>query len=175
MISLSTENIFFASAAFDIPVLLTLVAIRPVHIHYGRSCGAPDHHAMHPTRIRRAALFADRRLLVFANSLFLFQLANASLLPLAGETQMRVEGRRSSLALSALIMLPQILVALLAPWAGRTANSWGRRPLLLLGLVIVLAGICDNDGPGAPRRCTGAGWHHGVPRWASCRRWWWPT
>jgi MFS family permease len=36
-----------------------------------------------------------------------------------------------------LIVFPQILVALLAPWAGRTANSWGRRPLLLLGLGVV--------------------------------------
>jgi MFS family permease len=36
-----------------------------------------------------------------------------------------------------LIVFPQILVALLAPWAGRTANIWGRRPLLLLGLGVV--------------------------------------
>jgi MFS family permease len=28
-------------------------------------------------------------------------------------------------------------VALLAPWVGRAANTWGRRPLLLIGLGIV--------------------------------------
>jgi MFS family permease len=38
---------------------------------------------------------------------------------------------------SALIVVPQIVVALLAPWAGRTAATWGRRPLLLLGLAAV--------------------------------------
>jgi MFS family permease len=43
----------------------------------------------------------------------------------------------SSLAISALIVVPQIVVALLAPWAGRTAATWGRRPLLLLGLAAV--------------------------------------
>jgi MFS family permease len=134
---LSTDDIFFAAAAFDVPVLLTLVAIRSSDIHYGRSCGAPDHHSTRPPRIRRAALFRDRRLLVFAISLFLFQLANASLLPLAGESLAGMEGRHSSLILSALIVFPQILVALLAPWVGRTANSWGRRPLLLLGLGVV--------------------------------------
>jgi MFS family permease len=133
----STEDIFFASAAFEVPVLLTLAAIRAGDIHYGRSCGAPDHHLKHPPRVSRADLFKDRRVLVFASSLFLFQLANASLLPLAGETLAQVEGRDSSLILSALIVFPQILVALLAPWAGRTANSWGRRPLLLLGLGVV--------------------------------------
>src|SRR5215469_7696692 len=133
----STEDIFFASAAFDVPVLMTLFAIRTADIHYGRSCGAPDHHSTRPSRSRRTALFRDYRLLVFASSLFFYQLANASLLPLAGETLARVEGRHSSLVLSALIVFPQILVALLAPWAGRTANSWGRRPLLLLGLGVV--------------------------------------
>ena len=32
---------------------------------------------------------------------------------------------------------PQIIVGLLAPWVGRTANTWGRRPLLLIGIGIV--------------------------------------
>ena len=39
--------------------------------------------------------------------------------------------------MSALIVFPQIVVALLAPWVGRTAATWGRRPLLLLGLAVV--------------------------------------
>jgi MFS family permease len=37
------------------------------------------------------------------------------------------------LSISALIIVPQIIVALAAPWAGRQAQSWGRRPLLLIG------------------------------------------
>jgi len=134
---LSTEDIFFASAAFAAPLLLTLAAMRGADIHYGRSCGAPDHHSTRPARIRRGALFRDRRLIVFASSLFLFQLANASLLPLAGETLARGGGRHAALVLSVLIVVPQILVAILAPWAGRSANHWGRRPLLLLGPGVV--------------------------------------
>jgi MFS family permease len=39
----------------------------------------------------------------------------------------------SSLIVAALIILPQIVVALLAPWVGRQARRWGRRPLLLIG------------------------------------------
>src|SRR5262249_20301757 len=38
---------------------------------------------------------------------------------------------------SALIVVPQIIVAVLAPWVGRTASTWGRRPLLLMGLGVV--------------------------------------
>jgi MFS family permease len=30
-------------------------------------------------------------------------------------------------------MVPQVIVATMAPWAGRRANTWGRRPLLLVG------------------------------------------
>ena len=65
--------------------------------------------------------------------LFLFQLANASVLPLAGEALIHESQTGSSLIISALIIVPQILVALMAPWAGRRAQSWGRRPLLLIG------------------------------------------
>jgi MFS family permease len=39
--------------------------------------------------------------------------------------------------MSAMIVGPQIIVALLAPWVGRTAASAGRRPLLIIGLAAV--------------------------------------
>jgi MFS family permease len=75
----------------------------------------------------------DSRLVIFATSLFLFQLANASVLPLAGEALVHESQTGSSLIISALIIVPQVFVALMAPWAGRQAQSWGRRPLLLIG------------------------------------------
>jgi MFS family permease len=131
---LSTRHIFLVTAAFGFPVLLALARIRAADIHFGRSCCAPDHHPTHPQRVSRAALFKDHRLLTFAICLFLFQVANASMLPLIGQTLVHAEGRWSSLVISGLIVVPQIIVALLAPWAGRTADSWGRRPLLLIGL-----------------------------------------
>ena len=76
-------------------------------------------------------------LLAFMACLFLFQLANASILPQLSQPLVHSEGRLSSLAVSALIVAPQIVVALLAPWVGRTAATRGRRPLLLLGLAMV--------------------------------------
>jgi MFS family permease len=60
-------------------------------------------------------------------------MANASMLPLAGEAFAYSKDALSSLIVSALIMVPQIIVAIVAPWAGRQANIWGRRPLLLVG------------------------------------------
>jgi MFS family permease len=134
---LSIGDIFLLTAVFGVPVVLALARIRAADIHFGRSCCAPDDDPTRPRRVSRAVVFKDRRLLTFAICLFLFQVANASILPLIGETLVHTEGRWSSLVTSALIVVPQIIVALLAPWAGRTADTWGRRPLLLIGLGVV--------------------------------------
>jgi MFS family permease len=72
-------------------------------------------------------------LLIFAGCLFLFQFANASMLPLAGERLAYRNGTSASFIISALIIFPQIVVALGSPWVGQLAQSWGRRPLLLIG------------------------------------------
>ena len=131
---LSYQAIFFASAALVIPLLTALARIRSTDIHFGRACGKPDHDAPSPpARAQRLSLWNDCSLLTFAGSLFLFQFANASVLPLAGEQLAYSAGTGASLIVSALIIVPQIVVALSAPWAGRQAQSWGRRPLLLLG------------------------------------------
>jgi MFS family permease len=134
---LTTQAIFLVAASLWLPLLVALVRIRPGDIHFGRSCGAPDHHANDPPRVSRAALLKDHRLVTFAACLFLFQLANASLLPQIAQTLVHVHGRSSSPIMSALIVGPQIIVALLAPWVGRTAASAGRRPLLIIGLAAV--------------------------------------
>jgi MFS family permease len=37
------------------------------------------------------------------------------------------------------ILAPQFVVAIVAPWVGRTAQSWGRRPLLVLCFIPLCA------------------------------------
>ena len=131
---LSYQAIFVASAALVLPLLVALNRVRPTDIHFGRACGQAGHHApMPPPRARRLSLWKNRSLLIFAGCLFLFQFANASMLPLAGEELTYRNGSTASLIVSALIIVPQIVVVLAAPWAGRQAQSWGRRPLLVIG------------------------------------------
>jgi MFS family permease len=134
---LSTRDIFLVTAALGLPLLLVLGRIHASDIHFARSCGASDLHSTQPRRIRRAALLRDHRLLTFAACLFLFQLANASILPLVGQTLARTQDHLSSLILSGYVVVPQIVVALLAPWVGWKAATWGRRPLLLVGLAVL--------------------------------------
>jgi MFS family permease len=135
--ALSARDILFVTAAFGLPALLALAHISSDDIHFARSCSSSDHHATPPPRVSRAILFKDRRLVTFAACLFLFQFANASILPLVGETLVHADGRWSSIVMSVLIVVPQVIVALFAPWVGRTAGTWGRRPLLIIGLGMV--------------------------------------
>jgi MFS family permease len=131
---LSYQAIFLASAALALPLLAAISRIHSSEIHFGRACGQPDHHApTPPPRIRRLMLCKNYCLIIFGGCLFLYQFANASMLPLAGEELVYRSGTSASLIVSALIIVPQIVVALSAPRVGREAQNWGRRPLLLLG------------------------------------------
>src|SRR6202048_4545042 len=131
---LSYQAIFLTVAALILPLFVALARIRATDIHFGRACGAPHHHmSSQPARTSRRSLWKSPGLLTFATCLLLFQFANASVLPLVVEALVYQGERRSSLIVSALIVLPQIIVALMAPWVGRQAKSWGRRPLLLIG------------------------------------------
>jgi MFS family permease len=131
---LSYRAIFVVAAALVLPLLVALGRIQPSDIHFGRSSCIPDHHGPSaPPRARLGSLWKTPGLLVFAGCVFLFQMANASVLPLAGEAFAYSKEAYSSLIFSALIMVPQVIVAILAPWTGRQANAWGRRPLLIVG------------------------------------------
>ena len=66
----------------------------------------------------------------------LFHFANAAMLPLAlNELSKRIG--QSGFVVSAAIIVPQIVVAACSPWAGRLAQSIGRRPILLFGFAAV--------------------------------------
>ena len=131
---LSFRAIFFVAAALVLPLFGALGRIRPADIHFGRASCVPDHQGPgKPPRVRIRSLWKNRGLLIFAGCIFLFQMANASVLPLAGEAFAYSKEALSSLIVSALIMVPQVIVAIMAPWAGRRANTSGRRPLLLIG------------------------------------------
>ena len=147
---LSYRAIFIVAAALALPLLFALSRIQPSDIHFGRASCIPDHHGPGaPPRTQLRSLWKTHGLLAFAACVFLFQMANASMLPLAGEAFAYSKEAFSSLIVSALIMVPQIIVAIMAPWTGRQANIWGRRPLLLVGFAALpiraLVFACSTD------------------------------
>jgi hypothetical protein len=122
----SNQAVFFLTALLAAPALLALARIRvgdferPRQVDVG-AAAAP---------VRR--VLGDRRLLVFAGCILLFQLANAAMLPLMGGILTMRSSEWASTLIGACIVVPQLVVAVFAPWVGRLADSWGRRPLLLV-------------------------------------------
>jgi MFS family permease len=47
------------------------------------------------------------------------------------------QGRNSMMFMSACVVTTQLVITLLASWAGRKAGSWGRKPLLLIAFGVL--------------------------------------
>ncbi|MGC1780349.1 MAG: MFS transporter [Xanthobacteraceae bacterium] len=124
--------IFIAAASLCVPALIALGLIRPDEIDYARARNAAAGTKAHKAG-RVTDLFTNRRLMLFTAALVLFQLADASMLPLIGENLATTIPTESSLWMSGLIIVPQIGVAIFAPWVGYHSEKRGRKPLLLIG------------------------------------------
>jgi predicted MFS family arabinose efflux permease len=128
----SNQAIFFLTAALAVPTLVALLQIRPGDIDPDLARGGIRwaESRVPPSAFR--SLLQNRALLIFAGAVLLFQFANAAALPImAGLLTMRAP-ETATLILSICIFAPQFVVAAIAPLVGRKAQSWGRRPLLML-------------------------------------------
>jgi MFS family permease len=131
----SNAAIFVAAATLCIPALAAISLIRANEIDYIRarnSTKKDDGFSLHKvTDLRR-----NWKLLLFAGCVTLFHLANAPLLPLVSQNLAHGDASLSPLFMAGLLIVPQIVVALLAPWIGYWSELWGRKPLLLIGFAI---------------------------------------
>ena len=131
----SNHAIFIATAILCIPALAALTEIRANEIDYVRARNAAKRD--HTFDLQRLVdLTKNWRLVLFAGALVLFHLCNASLLPLVGENLAHSKIANSALFMGGLIVVPQVVVAVLAPWIGYWSELWGRKPLLLAGFAI---------------------------------------
>jgi MFS family permease len=129
---LSNRSIFLAAAALCVPALIALGFIRGEEIDYARARNAaPSKDRV--TTARVLDLVKNRKLVLFTAATFLFQLADASILPVMGENLVAAKYGEAAIWMSGLIVVPQVVVAILAPWVGFHSEKRGRRPLLLIG------------------------------------------
>jgi MFS family permease len=82
-------------------------------------------------------LVTCRPLLIFAVCAVLFHLANAAMLPLVGQKLALQDKHLGTSLMSACIVAAQIVMVPMAMLVGAKADSWGRKPFFLGGLLIL--------------------------------------
>jgi MFS family permease len=152
---ISPQAVFLVTAVLALPTLLALVQIRESDIDSVLADGGivAREPSAGPAPVLIGQLLGKRSLLVLTFALFLFHAANAAMLPLVGtEMAMRSDrfvlpilgseidmGQWASALVAVCIVVPQLMVALIAPGVGRLAVRRGRRPVLLLGFAALPA------------------------------------
>jgi MFS family permease len=132
---ISKSAIFLGAAALCIPALIALRFIRGDEINYSRARNAGiGQSASNFQRI--FDLTKNLRLYIFAGCIFLFQLADASMLPVISQDLALDKDPSGSLLVAGLIVTPQIIAAILSPWIGYHSEKFGRKPLLMIGFGI---------------------------------------
>jgi MFS family permease len=122
---LGDRSVLIIAAALCVPALVALMRLPAGSVSATRA--DPGLRAIW-------SVLSDRRLLIFAGCMALFQLSNAATLPLAATELTKRAGALASMYIAACIIGPQMLVALASPAVGRWAGRFGRRPVLALGL-----------------------------------------
>jgi predicted MFS family arabinose efflux permease len=130
---LSARAVFFVTALLLAPALLALRAMSANEIDPERAHGGVMRRRDNRPPTKFADLLRQRPLLILAGCVMMFHLANAAMLPLMGSVVTMRSSQWATVLIAACIVVPQLVVAALSPWVGRRAESWGRRPLLLLG------------------------------------------
>jgi MFS family permease len=135
---LGQEWIFYLVAIIGGASAVSVLFIRNDDIDYLRSRGGalkitPDGVVALSVR----ALFADRKILIFTAAVTLFHFANAAMLPLAGQLLTRNHESFASLNMSACIVAAQLIMIPVAFLSGKYGESWGRKPVFLIGFAIL--------------------------------------
>ena len=135
----SNQAIFFLTAALGIPTLIALAQISSSEIDPELARGALSKSEVGTWFDAISSLVHHGVLICFAVTIVLFQLANAAMLPIMAGILAKRDPETAALVLSICILVPQFVVVAIAPWIGVKAQSWGRRPLLLLTFVALSA------------------------------------
>ncbi len=147
----SQRAVFLLVPVFAIAAGAAVLSIPAAAIDYDRARDARED--SDPAGAAAAAygvLFKSRPLVIFGVCVMLFHLANAALLPLVGQKLAAADPKEATAMMSACIVAAQLVMLPIALLVGRTADTWGRKPLFLAGFVIlpiraVLYTLSDNS------------------------------
>ncbi len=133
----SAQAVFFVTAGFAFPALLSLFRIRDSEVNAASAHGGVAARELSGILPGLALLLKDRAMWIFIGGMAMFQLSNAPMLPLVATELTKTSATWAVSLIGACIVLPQAVVALFAPWVGRLAQRIGRRPLLVAALAVL--------------------------------------
>jgi len=130
---------FFAAAALCLPAYFCLSLINAGEIDYARARGAVGR--KEPKAARWHEIARNRPLLIFALCLFLFQFADASMLPLASERLAADYKASSELFTAAFVVVTSAVIGIMTPLIVADVTKGTGRYNFSLGAVSMIAGI----------------------------------
>jgi MFS family permease len=134
----SAGSVFWLTAALGVPALLALRMIGPGT--YGTVMAVTSERESDQSFLAGVKeLFLDRRLLTFAVCVIMFFVSNAAMLPLAATQITKRHPELADVLIAVTIVVPQLIVALMSPWVGRSSDRLGRRPIMILGWIMLPA------------------------------------
>ena len=132
----SAGSVFWLTAALGVPALLALRMIGPGT--YGTVMAVTSERESDQSFLAGVKeLFLDRRLLTFAVCVIMFFVSNAAMLPLAATQITKRHPELADVLIAVTIVVPQLIVALMSPWVGRSSDRLGRRPIMILGWIML--------------------------------------
>jgi MFS family permease len=136
----SQRAVFLLVPVFAVLAAVAVLSIPAATIDNDRARdlnGAPDAAGTPAGAAGYSILFQTRPLLIFGMCVMLFHLANAALLPLVGQKLAAAYPKEATAMMSACIIAAQMVMLPIALLVGRTADTWGRKPLLLIGFAVL--------------------------------------
>nr|WP_038436869.1 MFS transporter [Pseudomonas brassicacearum] len=130
--------VFYLMAAMALASIVAVSCVSAEAIDHdvarGLEAGQP---AQGPMPSTRRVLLDNRPLLLFAMCCGLFHLANAAMLPLVSQKLALANAHLATPLTSACIVAAQLVMVPMAWLVGVKADTWGRKPLLLAGFLIL--------------------------------------
>lgn len=138
--ALAQRAVFLLVPVFAVLAALSVLSIPAGAIDHERARGSDgEEHSKDEKQGPRglSVLFTCKPLLVYAGVTLLFHFANAPLLPLVGQKLAFVHKDVATAMMSSCIVAAQIIMLGVAIVVGRTADRWGRKPILVIGFAVL--------------------------------------
>jgi predicted MFS family arabinose efflux permease len=134
----SQRAVFLLVPVFALLSGIAVLSIPPDAIDYNRARDLDNGTDSRESGVAGySVLLRTRRLVIFGLCVMLFHFANAPLLPLVGQKLASAFPQTATAMMSSCIVAAQLVMVPMALLVGRTADSWGRKPLFLIGFGIL--------------------------------------